>query len=628
MKTLRYKLLAPAWSLHTSPRRLLLRRAINGSELELSTRDAPVLARILASREGFVANELPRQARALIPLLLEQHALRQGQTDLAPVASFNTWVPLKGHSVRAVGSNVFVMRDGARPCWTCLRLRWLARRGRPGEEQTLKWPTKSSKVPRGRRDALTAEVLRCLDDGPLVPGEVLVAQWGQGISRSRLLEHPDCERCALGLPRTPRPAVTDIRRALTRGPRRVDAAVRQARADYADPVLGPLDIEIDSNAHAFPLKQPFVWGSVFLSRALAGQVACVSTYGGLYGAGVSPEWSKLLATSEGAERLAARGARPHAWHTTPGGRQRRAFCFGVDLTTQKPMRFPFEKIVVGLPRRLVPQGAFSEPFYSGAASHQTFKEAVLHASVELLKRDAFMISWYRKRTLRRVRWPQRPSTLIEQRATYLTDRKIDIELFDLRLELPMPMLLLRLTARRKVGNWPSQGALLIPCGGFTWGEALEHGLNLACGQFVSLGIMPAAFKNPLDPRAVRALARRLPTWPLTARYLDPSRAAAHAFLGQGECTFESLPGKTPRSTEEAFDTLRKWLSTAHLPWGAVRLTDAPATRAGFEVVKVVIPGLMGISPTRAAADFTLPRLHRNWALASSLLPQRDPHPLY
>jgi thiazole/oxazole-forming peptide maturase SagD family component len=399
-----------------------------------------------------------------------------------------------------------------------------------------------------------------------------------------------------------------------------------------DSQVGPIELDtVRGPKGRYPLDHPFAWGSVHLARELNGVRFSSSTLGGIYSAG--PRCVEI-ATSEGAERLAVRGARPDLFKrgvplhpiysraTQADERARRPCCHALDLIGDRPSLVPFESVAVGLPRAAFPRALYREPFYTGAASHRTLREAALHATLELLGRDAFMIAWYRRRALPALSWPRKSSALAAGRARFLERRGMKLELFDLRLDVPLPMLLLRVTARRGRGNWPSGGALLVPSAGFAPMQSLEHALGLACGQFISIALQPAAFKNPLDAKAVRSLGRRLHFWPALARYLEPKNSHAHAFLGSSLAPFESLPRVSPD-----LKTLRSLLDRAELPWLAVRLTDAPAERAGFETVKVIIPGLINCAKSRAEVDFGLPRLHRDWPLGrAGLNPQ--PHPLY
>jgi len=217
-----------------------------------------------------------------------------------------------------------------------------------------------------------------------------------------------------------------------------------------------------------------------------------------------------------------------------------------------------------------------------------------------------------------------------------------LELFDITLDGPLPVLLLRMTAKRPRGNWPGGGAMLAAGIGFDAMAALEQALKLAYGQFVSLALMPSPEKDPLDPDAVRRMSTTVRYWPLFARYLDPRNRAAHAFLGHGIARFEDVapvtmggdPPYPPAQPVNASDAgarisrLRSWFEEMSLPWIVTRLTDGPAARGGFEVVKVVVPGLVPVAAARDEAPLTLPRMRHPWPDATSAHPNPDPHPLY
>lgn len=523
------------------------------------------------------------------------HRLREREVAVAPVRA--GWVAL----------------SGTRPCLRCLELRLFP--------ELLKKPRRLSAT---LRRATLVELLAALSDQRLGNGQALVVLGGRAASRGVLLVHPDCEHCHPGR-RSGRMAFRDWSAFWRQGPRPLH---KRAARSMVDPLLGPLGlVEEKGKRGELPLDVPFVWGGLRLARCLGGHTFDLSSPSGTYGKGRTAQECRLLALSEGVERLACLSVRPDGGRKVGPGR--RPFVHGVDLVANRPALVPLESVAVGLPPRLLPPGARPEPFYSGAASHRTLKEAVVHATLELVERDAFMVTWYRKRSLRPVEWPRKPSALASARRRYLERRGMRLELFDMTLDLPLPTLLLRMTASATQGNWPRGGAMLFASCSFGGMRALERLLGLACGQFLSLGRDRAPEKNPLDERAVRALGQTHPAWPLLVRYLNPARSRAHSFLGQGSpVRFESLPRREPRSAEAAFRLLRELLSERHLSWFAVRLTDENAFAAGFEVAKVVMPDLLRLTPARSLVDFTSPRLTRAWPDATTDTPFREPHPLY
>jgi thiazole/oxazole-forming peptide maturase SagD family component len=537
---------------------------------------------------------------------------------------------------------VAASRVGARVCGHCALLRLLARRGLNGANQTRAWSEARLHRPM-LRSFVTELLVHLQQDGLEDDGLHVVAQ-GQAATAVRILTHPDCPRCG-GPPRKSRTSPAALRSLLLN--QKAQTPKPHARADYLDAISGPLEVvEERGRRGQFPLNLPFLWGSVYLTRLRHGRAICLSTQGGIYASSADEELARVIALSEGVERLGARGAVPDLWSRASQERDavplrkifgwaserdeqaRRAFCRGLDVVSNHAALVPFESVVVGMPKTLYPEAVHREEFYSGTASHVTLAQAVMNATIEILKRDAFMISWYRRRALPRLKWPTRLSVLAQRRLRYLHQQGLDVELFDLSMDVPLPMLLLRITARRACGNWPRGGSMLIPAGGFSPTAVLEDALRLAGGQWVGIALNPSPDKDPLDPLAVRRMSRTAKFWPLIARYLNPAHRSSHSFLGSTENRFDTLADHGVPPLKQQMSLMRGWLAERGLPWIVVRLTTPSAQRAGFEVAKVVIPGLVAIAPARARVNLRLPRMKMpwSWSTLSGLNP--DPHPLY
>lgn len=535
-----------------------------------------------------------------------------------------------------------VLLVGPEGCPGCAVLRVLGRWGAKAGGRDP-WALRGSLSRRNTR-ALLAECWRSAEQRPLAPGEAIGVRLHEGSRRGRVIAHADCPRC-----RPDRRALAEVidqtRQALSspRRPRRLDLRV-------ADDPLSPMEIQVIPGPRGrYPLDVPFVWGSVHMVRGDGPRILDRSTNGGIYANAPELDTCRLLAVSEGVERYELRGARPHAW--LPAGARRgplsipvlrepplrgdrgspaheRSYCAALELTSGAAVLVPYEAVAVDPPPGLAPGASRVDPFYTGGASHRTLREAVVHATVELLKRDAFVISWYRRRALTRLSLPRSPPALVRRRLDYLRRHHLDIELFDLTLELPLPMVLLRLTARRRRGNWPRGGSLLVPAGGFTPLEALGHALKLACAQCVSLIVHHHPSKDPLDPAAVRSLARTVRFWPLMARYLDPAHAEDHAFLsGADTARLEDRPGHGARTPGARYRLLERWLRERGHRWLAVRLTGPVATAVGLEVCRVLVPGFLALAPSRRATQLDAARMHADWPGARPGL-HRAPHPIY
>jgi ribosomal protein S12 methylthiotransferase accessory factor YcaO len=258
-------------------------------------------------------------------------------------------------------------------------------------------------------------------------------------------------------------------------------------------------------------------------------------------------------------------------------------------------------------------------------------EAIINGTVEAITRDAFLVMWYRQRRLRSVRWPRDLRSDSRERARYLEAAGLKLDLFDLTSDLPLPLVLLRVTAKCPLRGWPAGGVLLVPGGGFSPEESIAHALKLATSRFVSLCHEHAEHRDPCDAADVARWTRETPFWPGIARYLDPRNGPAHAFLlsaPHSAVDVNELPIWDARSPASSLARLKGWLGERSLCWTAVRLTDPPAISARREVAKVVMPQLMRLTPSREETDLASPRLRTHLPDACLQEPNPNPHPLY
>jgi ribosomal protein S12 methylthiotransferase accessory factor YcaO len=525
----------------------------------------------------------------------------------------------------------------ARACAGCLWLRALGVIGEAGQPPRV---DAALSLPGADLRALLAAALVDLQRQALGPDEGLWVRAGVGVARGRVLAHPDCG--CRPRPRALGPAW--LRQELPRDGAETDA--QRIRAIFGDSPFAPLAIgEATQPAGDLPFDGPYVSGDTRLCRRAGQRVGCVSIPGIVHGSASTAERSRLLAWSEGVERLGAQSAvadlrlsagdarvqaacRAHGWRPRELAGET-AFCLGLDLLADVECLVPFGRVAVALPRDLSPDGLPVESTFTGASSHVSAVRAILHGSVELLKRDAFMVAWYRRRRLAQVALPAQLPPDIAERLAYLDRHGLGLTFFDLRADLPMPMLLAEVRASRRVGSWPAGGAILVPAGGFTPADALRHLVTLVCTRFAGLGLDASPERDPLDPAAVAALGARIPFWPPLARYLDPARARAFAFLrGGGPIPLEALDAGVPEAPRERFRVLGDWLRQAGLGWIAVPLGDEAALEAGLRVTKVVVPQAVPMTLRHEDVDRDLPRFARDFPGATKRSWNDDPHPVY
>jgi len=511
-----------------------------------------------------------------------------------------TWSPVEQRSSLRLGhwGKTFFITAPTGPCPRCLGLRVAPTLGL---------------TPRGQPSPLQLrEALMFLDPArPLKAEEAVVVLPRARAQRVPFVRHPDCDLC-----RHERPSAASVRSALTKHREKQVTP----HAGLSHPLTGALEIHVDTGAH-YPLKAPFVWGRVRLVRARQNVLADASTTGGLYGKGRTEEEGRKLAFSEGCERLMGMSVPFFSPPTVSG----------LDLVHGKEVKVPVEEAAVRLPKALQTKPGLSDPFYSGCASHLTFTRAVVHATLELLERDAFLLAWYRAMALPGIVFPRELTPLAKERAAYLRRHGMALSLFDLRVDFPFPALLLRVTAQKTQGHWPAGGQMVFASCAFHAPVALERALGLACGQMVSMVYQRAPEKDVLDPRRVKAMDRHAPGWALMVRYLDPANAdAVRPLVGQPPTLpFSALNlAEAPTTPRAELQRLVQELRRRSLPLIALRLTDTAVADSGLEVAKVLVPGLLRLAPTRQAVDLKTSRAWHNWRWAQVTAPRVEPHPLY
>jgi ribosomal protein S12 methylthiotransferase accessory factor len=523
-------------------------------------------------------------------------------------------------------------------CPSCAVLRTLGRIGTAREEQShiLRGDARASAE---RVRAVVVELFISLSREPLKSGEGIMVVDGEGAQRGTLLAHPDCPSCGGTFDSKAASALEPLM--TSKSMRRSTATIREALVDSP---FAPATLERrEGKPGELPMGLPFIFGGTRLSRMVADRVWCTSLPGVVHGSAETEELAERLALSEAVERLAAQSVSPGVWLPStdagagetqrrygwwPAGHQptRGAYVHGVDLVFRSSCLVPFGRVAVACPTTLDPEGAALA--FTGTASHDTIGEAILNATVEVLKRDAFVVSWYRRRRLPRLTWPQTPDESIQRRLRYLDERGIDLELFDLTLDVPLPLVLVRARARLDTGNWPAGGVIMTPAGGFSPIEALSHALKLVCGRVVSLTLEPSDDRDPRDAEAVARIGRDVPFWPLLARYLDPRNAEATVIGPSATRDFDTLPRGPAESVAERLECLRAWFRARALDWLVVPLTDSVAQYAGFEVAKVVMPQLVRLTMERDPVELARPRLHLPLDDSPSTELNPHPHPLY
>jgi ribosomal protein S12 methylthiotransferase accessory factor len=423
---------------------------------------------------------------------------------------------------------------------------------------------------------------------------------------------------------------------------------------FLDPELGPFVIE---SYHAGDLYRdlPLVLGGFRLLQPLDTGFRRLSTTHGTFGTGTSLERRRLVAFAEAVERSAlftqvpdlrgvsAAGVSPYGLDPKrvapflPEQFQRAGFPFRpyagqpidwtwtFDVASHSPVLVPHDALAAGRPEELDAFRLMNDPFSSGAAAHVTMRQAVLRALLELIERDAFMLTWYLRLPVDELMLDEvalRDDEALELRS-YLGQRGIALRVFDLAVDFDVPTVLIIATAADRRGQWRAGGSILAAAAGASEPDALRRGLTEIIGHYSALACVSPDEDSSLDP----ATGRPWTWWPMFERYLRSGQESAFAFLGSRK----RVLGQATRPVAAAdllLAGLIEQFRARDMPV-LVRATGQEwIDRSGLVAVKVFVPGMIPLTDHEQRVPFGAPRfasVQSKWGCSGVVNP--DPHPI-
>ncbi|MET7328998.1 TOMM precursor leader peptide-binding protein [Nonomuraea sp. NPDC005650] len=272
--------------------------------------------------------------------------------------------------------------------------------------------------------------------------------------------------------------------------------------------------------------------------------------------------------------------------------------WGFSLRDERPLLVPAAITYYHL---IDQAGRFVQECSNGCASGGCLEEAILHAILELIERDAFLIAWYTKLRLREID----PYSCTTVRSRLMMDRismyGYDIRLFDARIEFPMPVVVV--VAQRRDGG---MGRLL-----FGAGASLDPEEAIASGLYeVASGVPEFAGYTKLraeeltakaaDFDKVLSLSDHAPLYGLP----EMARHAAHLLGDNGrpadlpsvEAVFRDWGHDRPR-TLDLLDDLRFCVQSVVKAGFDVIVVDQTSPEQAdipLHTASVVIPGILPI----------------------------------
>ncbi|WP_437965051.1 TOMM precursor leader peptide-binding protein [Sorangium sp. So ce260] len=255
---------------------------------------------------------------------------------------------------------------------------------------------------------------------------------------------------------------------------------------------------------------------------------------------------------------------------------------------------------------------FCEVTSNGLAAGATLEAASMGAALELIERDAFMISWLARRPGRRILPDDAVDSAVHEIARQLAERgaRIELYLLDAGVAVPVVMCVGYGDGERWPGAVVSIAAHLSPLTAITK-AILEQG---QIGNYVFRLMTGEEVAVPERPEDVRSIEDH------AAYYIPPSRAAAFDFLRQGG-TVTAAELEEPE--EISLPELARRLGAAGLRIAIVDVTSPDLAPTPFRVARALGPDFQQIHFGHELARLGNPRLH---AMAPRGI-NPDPHPM-
>ncbi|AUX45821.1 hypothetical protein SOCE26_073170 [Sorangium cellulosum] len=259
-----------------------------------------------------------------------------------------------------------------------------------------------------------------------------------------------------------------------------------------------------------------------------------------------------------------------------------------------------------------PEAYFCQVTSNGLAAGATLEDASMGAALELIERDAFMISWLARRPGRRILPDDALDPEVQEIARQLEERGARIELYLLEAGIAVPTVMCVGYGDGK--RWP--GAVVSLAAHLSPRTAIKKAIleqGQICGYVFRLmtGEEVAIPERPEDVRTLEDHA---------VYYIPPSRAGAFTFLRAGATVTAS---QLEEPEEVSLSELTRRVQAAGLRVAIVDVTSPDLAATPFRVARALGPDFQQIHFGQHAAQLANPRLR-------SMAPHGinpDPHPM-
>ncbi len=258
---------------------------------------------------------------------------------------------------------------------------------------------------------------------------------------------------------------------------------------------------------------------------------------------------------------------------------------GVSLTDRRPAYLPVQLVYLSWASLAPGETWIGYSTSSGLACGATFAEAVLSGLLELVERDAFMLTWYNRLSLPRLDWrPDR--ALVELERRHFAPTRLRYEVVDLSVFLGVP------TALGVVHGGPADVAAL----GVGAGSAatIQEAWRKALAEAFSVRAWARSLRLAEPKRTFRTDFRDVETFSDHILFYACQENARHAaFLDSSEerRDVREVPALEGASATELIGAIAARLGARGIEAYAVDVTSPDVRQAGLSVAKVLAPEL-------------------------------------
>jgi ribosomal protein S12 methylthiotransferase accessory factor len=300
---------------------------------------------------------------------------------------------------------------------------------------------------------------------------------------------------------------------------------------------------------------------------------------------------------------------------------------GISLTSGDPVLVPASFVFVPYDSMITsypPEPRFATPISTGLACGPTYSSAVYRGLLEVIERDAFMLSWRHERSMPTLDIRQFNGALTQSLMRAVGEIPVSCVAKLATVDISVSVVLVMLTATTRRFPLFAMGAGTD----FDTEQALVLALEEALQCYTGL----SRVESPHDVDEIAERARGVNTVALNglAHARDTSLHATRRCLV--EPTAFAAPAQTARREGTLGDLVQELSEKGHEAI-AVDLTPADIDEAGFKVVRVLVPGLQPLDIDQnwpylgsARSEAMFQSLDGEPVTQANSLPNRMPHP--